>query len=68
MRGVVERGGEKRLRVVNLKVVYGSLVNACNERGGREVGQKKELGSKKAKLLLECTNKKERKKEKSLKK
>jgi hypothetical protein len=31
---VVERGGDERFRVTNLKVVYGSLVNTCSERGG----------------------------------
>jgi hypothetical protein len=33
-------------------------MNTCCERGGREVGQKKEFGNKKAKLFLECTEKK----------
>jgi hypothetical protein len=41
---VVEQGGEERFRVVNLMVVYGGLVNACSERGGWEVGQKRENG------------------------
>jgi hypothetical protein len=32
---VVERGGGEIFRVVNLKVIYGGLMNACSERGGR---------------------------------
>jgi hypothetical protein len=40
-------------------VVYGNLINDCSDRGRREAGQKRELGSKKAKPLLECTGKKQ---------
>jgi hypothetical protein len=29
---VVERGGDQRFRVTNLKVVYGILENTCSER------------------------------------
>jgi hypothetical protein len=45
---VVEKKVEEGFRVVNLKVVYQGLLNACSERGVREVGQKKELGNKEA--------------------
>jgi hypothetical protein len=38
------------------------LVNECSERGGKEEGQKRELGSKRAKVLLECTEKTKKKK------
>jgi hypothetical protein len=41
-------------------VVYWGLMNACSEMGGRQVGQKNKLGSKKVKLLLECTEKEKR--------
>jgi hypothetical protein len=30
-------------------VEMGDLMNACSERGGRKIGQKRDLGSKKAK-------------------
>jgi hypothetical protein len=43
--------------VAKLKVVYRDLVDDCSDRGRREGSQKMELGSKKAKLLLECTEK-----------
>jgi hypothetical protein len=33
---VVERGGEEKFRVANLKVVYGGLVNACSDRERKE--------------------------------
>jgi hypothetical protein len=36
-------------------------LNVCSERGGREVDQKRKLGSKKAKPLLECTEKEKKK-------
>jgi hypothetical protein len=39
-------------------VVWGALVNVFNERGGKEGGQKKELGNKKAQLLLLFAGKK----------
>jgi hypothetical protein len=51
LRRVVERGGEKRLSIVNLKMVYGVFVNLCSDTVGREGGQKRELRSKKSKLL-----------------
>jgi hypothetical protein len=38
-------------------VVYGALVNDCSERGEKEQDQERDLESKKAKLLLECTEK-----------
>jgi hypothetical protein len=57
---VIEREGEERLRVANLKLVYWGLMNACSEMGGKQVGQKNKLGSKKVKLLLECTEKEKR--------
>jgi hypothetical protein len=47
--------------VGNLKVAYWGLINDCSERGGMEGGQKRELRTKKAKLLLECTEKKKEK-------
>jgi hypothetical protein len=34
-------------------VVYGGHINDCSERRGK-VSQKRELGIKRAKLLLEC--------------
>jgi hypothetical protein len=54
---VVEREGEERFGVANLKVVYEGLVNDLRERGGREVVQERELGTGRQKSLLECAEK-----------
>jgi hypothetical protein len=60
LRKVLEKEGKRWLRVINLKVVYGSLMNACSEKEGKDVGQKRELGSMKVKPLLGCTEKMEK--------
>jgi hypothetical protein len=39
----------------------GGLVNVCSERGGREVGQKRELGSKKGNCCWSVQKKKRKK-------
>jgi hypothetical protein len=58
---VVERGGEKRFRVINLKVFHLRSCDACSERGGKEGVQKRKFGNQRAKsmflvgLLLEVT-------------
>jgi hypothetical protein len=58
LRRVVGRGGEKRFRVINLKVIFGGLVNACNERREKEVGQKEGIGEQEGKTAVECKEKK----------
>jgi hypothetical protein len=38
----------------------GGLINDCSEKGGRKGGLKRDSGNKKAKVLLECIEKKEK--------
>jgi hypothetical protein len=59
---VLEREKKRWFRVIYLKVVYGGLMNAYREKGGRERGRSKEgIGEQEGKMLLEGTEKNERK-------